>query len=55
MHRKPIKLYKNIDNSFVFKTKIDPILSYKRHGEKILYDDSFYFHSIKNDSNIFYD
>ena len=52
---KPIKLSQDIDKSFVFKTRIDPILSYKRDGEKIFYDDSFYFHSIKNYSNIFYD
>ena len=44
----------DIDSSFLFTTRIDPILSYKIDGEKIFYDDSFYFQNVKYNSNIFY-
>ena len=49
-----LKLQDTIDSYVSFKIKIDPYLSFKSEGEKLTYDDTFYFENNKFKSIISY-
>lgn len=38
-----LKLSTDLDSKIVFKIKIDPYFTFKSEGEKIYYEDRFYF------------
>lgn len=37
----------DLSSGVVFKIKIDPYFTFKKEGEKISYEDTFYFENIK--------
>ena len=48
----PLSLSESLCSRVLFKIKIDPYYTFKRDGEKISYEDKFYFESDKYKSSI---
>lgn len=49
-----LKLSKKLDSSVIFRIKVNSQKTFKKEGEKLTYDDNFYFESIKGNSLIMY-
>jgi hypothetical protein len=47
-----LKLSRSLDASMIFKIRIDPYFTFKKDGEKISYEDNFFFESVKLQSII---
>ena len=48
----PLCLTKDLSSSVIFEIKIDPYFTFKKDGEKITYEDKFFFENCKMKSSI---